>query len=218
MGKKEKGEKLLLSKKQLIANIIIILIVTGLAIFTLVKNKVFDNLEPLKNIKVTSLIIIFMTIAFYIFGESFVIYRSFRRINPKMKYLDSVGCYLYAGLGSAITPAKTGHHPFRFYYLERKGNSFAQSLANATQCQIVYTLVQVILYSIMTITCLITKTTVTVFGTTVPLYLVGLIGIGMAKGEDKAKNAAAAAINSPLPNSNLAPGIAFLPGLVNTSH
>lgn len=42
MGKDEKGTKLVISKKKLIINILIILVVTGLAIFTLIKNNAFS--------------------------------------------------------------------------------------------------------------------------------------------------------------------------------
>ena len=181
MGEKKKSEKkLLISKKKLALNLGIIIITTGLTVFTLFKNNAFENMSALGNLKWYTFLVILLVVATYIFGEAFVIYRSFRRINPKMNYFDSVGCYLYANLGSSITPAKTGHHPFRLYYLERKGNTFAQSLANATQCQIIYTIVQVVLYGIMSIVSAITNSSVTIYGNTVPLYLVGLIGIAMA--------------------------------------
>ena len=113
MGQKKKSEKkLLISKKKLALNLGIIAVTTGLTVFTLIKNNAFENMSALGNLKWYTFLVILLVVAVYIFGESFVIYRSFRRINPKMSYVDSVGCYLYANLGSSITPAKAGHHPF----------------------------------------------------------------------------------------------------------
>lgn len=177
---KEKKNGLLMSKRKLIFNIILIVLVTGLTVYTMLSTGVFSDLSPLGNLKWWNFLIIVGLIIAYVLLEAFVIYRQFRRINPKMKYKDCIGTYLYSNLGSNITPAKTGHHPFRIYYLERKGNTFAQALANATQCQIIYTLVQTVLYSAMTVVCLVKGVTINFGGSEIPMYLVGLIGIALS--------------------------------------
>ena len=174
-------EKKLLSKRQVIINLVIIAIVTIVAIFYLAKDNIFDDLSSLGKLPIYAYLLIAFAVLGYVLCDSFIIYRSFRGINNEMKYKDCIGMYLYGNLGSSLTPSKAGHYPMKLYYMEKKGNSIDQALSVVTRAQIVYSLVNIICYIIMYIICSINNVTFTMSnGNVVELELIALIGFLIA--------------------------------------
>ena len=170
-----------LSKRQVIINVLVIAIVTSLAIFYLAKDNIFDDLSSLKKLPFYAYLIIGLLVLGYVLCDSFIIFRSFKGINNKMKYKDCIGMYLYGNLGSSLTPSKAGHYPMKLFYMEKKGNTIDQSLSVVTRAQIVYSLVNVICYVIMFIVCSINKVTFTLStGNEIKLQSVALIGLLIA--------------------------------------
>ena len=174
-------DKRVLSKKQMIINAIIIVVVTIIAIFYLVSDDIFSDLSSLSKLPIYSYFLIGLAVLGYVLCDSFIIYRSFKGINDNMKFKDCMGMYLYGNLGSSLTPSKAGHYPMKLYYMEKKGNSIDQALCVVTRAQIVYSLVNIICYTIMYIICLVNKVTFTMSnGVVVELEMIALIGLLIA--------------------------------------
>lgn len=171
----------LISKNKLILNIIIIAVVTALMLYFLIKNNVFADLSALKNLPFYSYLIIMGILLLTVALESFVIYSSLKRINKKKPFYDAVGIYLHGSLGGTITPSRTGHFPFMLYYMEKRGITIDESLNCLTQNQIIFSLVQGVMYFIMFISCQVHDCTLYLSnGTEIKLIWVALYGFAFA--------------------------------------
>jgi uncharacterized membrane protein YbhN (UPF0104 family) len=171
----------LISKKKLIINLIVILVVTGLMLYFLFKNNVFSDLSSLQTLPFTSYLIIAGVLLLTVCLESFVIYSSLRRINKKKPFIDAIGIYLHGNLGGTITPSRTGHFPFMLYYMQKRGITIDESLNCLTQNQIIFSLVQGIMFGIMFITCQINDCTLVLTnGTQIKLIWIALYGFAFA--------------------------------------
>ncbi len=171
----------LISKKNLIINLIIILVVTGLTLYFLFKNNVFSDLSSLQSLPFTSYLIIAGVLLLTVCLESFVIYSSLKRINKKKPYIDALGIYLHGYLGGTITPSRTGHFPFMLYYMEKRGITIDESLNCLTQNQIIFSLVQGVMFGIMFIVCQVCNCTLVLTnGTEIRLIWIALYGFTFA--------------------------------------
>ncbi len=170
----------LISKKKLIINMIVILVVTVLMLYFLFKNNVFSDLSSLKTLPFYSYLIIAGVVLLTVCLESFVIYSSLRRIK-KRPFIDAIGIYLHGSLGGTITPSRTGHFPFMLYYMGKRGLSVDESLNCLTQNQIIFSLVQGVMFGIMFITCQACDLTLVLTdGTQIKLIWIALYGFAFA--------------------------------------
>lgn len=144
MGKKP------ISRKSLIINIFIMLTVTGLTIFYLSRYNFFSKIKEAEKFPIYGFFFLGIFMLITILCDSFIIYRSFKIINP-IKYKDAIGAYLYGNIGSYVTPGRAGHYPFMIYYYEKKGKSIDEILNSTTQNQFLYSFVLVIVYGIIAI-------------------------------------------------------------------
>lgn len=167
----------MLTKKQVIINAAIITIVTIAAFLFLSNFNVFDDLSSIKELPIYMFLLIGLIVIGYILCDSFIIYRSYKRIDKSVKFKDAIGLYLYGNLGSSITPSKAGHYPMKIYYMQKKGHTIDQTLSVITRTQIIYSFVNIVSYSIMFIVALINNISITLSnGTKIDLVWISLFG------------------------------------------
>ncbi len=166
-----------LSKRNIIINISIILLVTGLVIFYLTKSEVVTA-KSIGMIKWYNYIIVF---AFFFFAlvlvslVDFFIYRSFTNTMPLGKCLLNT---VSGNLGSGITPFKSGHFPLMFYYQNRARVPMGDTVTGLIKCQIIYSATSILVYTVLVTTLGIMGTSIDFYGSTVKLWLVVSLGLG----------------------------------------
>ncbi len=166
-----------MSKKSLIINLSIILVVTGLSVYFLVTKNVI-NAETVKYLSFFSIFAVFAFKYLSLFGESLVNYLTVKNSLSGWTLFRSFSERLYGNLGSDVSPFKSAHYPLRLYYYAKKNYGFFQSLSALTKCQILASFSSVINYAILSLVSGILGYTVTVQGTTVGLFAIVLIGLG----------------------------------------
>ena len=166
-----------MSKKSLIINLSIILVVTGLSVYFLVTKNVI-NAETVKYLSFVSIFAVFAFKYLSLFGESLVNYLTVKNSLSGWTLFRSFSERLYGNLGSDVSPFKSAHYPLRLYYYAKKNYGFFQSLSALTKCQILASFSSVINYAILSLVSGILGYTVTVQGTTVGLFAIVLIGLG----------------------------------------
>lgn len=164
------------NKKYYIIDIAIILVITGLTIFYLVKNGIFSQLQSLTTMSIYGIIVLILMMTAFILIDSTIIYRTTKMAKINLNYGKCVEAYLFGNLGSAITPMKIGHFPLMFYYFSRNKISFDNSLKIICLNQIVYSTTTIILYFVIFLLCAINNTIITVLNITIHLKYIALIG------------------------------------------
>jgi hypothetical protein len=90
--------------------------------------------------------------------------------------IHGVSAFCCGQVGSNISPYKSMHYPFLFYYFGKKGMGVEDSLANTTKCSIVYGFTTTCLYTVFFIICHVNKLTIDVNGYTLYIELATLVG------------------------------------------
>lgn len=170
-------QKKSINKKSLIINISIVLVVSGLTIFYLAKNKAFNNIEYLLKVPFYDYLLLGLMVLLIVLSDSFIIYYSFKSLKKKYRYQEALGTYLFGNLGSAITPGKSGHYPFMLYYYEKEGVSATEALGVSTRNQVVYSTTLIILYMIVMIISLVNNFTITIGNKIIHVWFFSLIGL-----------------------------------------
>lgn len=165
-----------MKKKNIIFNLIVLAIVTGLTLYYLISSDLFKDIGKLKSISASGIIIILLLIVAYVLADSYIISHSMRKINKSAMLTDGIGAYLTGNLGSNITPWKIGHFPFCLYYYNRKKYTFEETLTIVCENHLVYSVCLCFLYTIFMIIALINNFTVTIGDIKLKLYLVSLFG------------------------------------------
>ncbi len=164
------------SKKHFIFDFVLILVVTGLTAFYLAKSGVFSHLDSLTQMSVIGLITIILVFVAAVLFHSYVYYNSGKAVGENLSFVKSTNAYMLGFMGSGITPLKSGHFPFIFYYYSKQKVPFEKSLSIVCTNQIVFSLTTVITYFIIMILCLVNKTAIIVGDTTIYLWLAALAG------------------------------------------
>ncbi len=164
------------SKKTYIIDIVIVLIVTGLTIFYLAHNGIFNDISSLKEISWYGLITLIAITAACILLRSVVFYTSFKNTDSGLGYGSAICAYMFGTLGSGVTPFKIGHFPFMFYYYGKRKVPFEKSLGIICMNQIIYSLTTIFTYLLVMVVCLAKKTTIVVQETTIHIWIFALIG------------------------------------------
>lgn len=164
------------SKKTYIINAVIILIVTLLTVFYMTKSGIFKQLDNLSKISWSGIFSIILIIIASILFHSFVYYSSNKVSEANLSFSQSTNAYLMGQFGSSITPLKSGHFPFIFYYYAKKKVPFEKSLSIVCLNQIVFSITTIITYLVIMITCLIKHTIITISGTEINLWPAALAG------------------------------------------
>ena len=164
-----------LSKRNIVLNVCIILLVTVLALIYLLKS----DLLTAESIKMTAWYKCLIVFAVFILGLSlvslvdFLVYRTFTKSMPYGKCLLNTFC---GNLGSGITPFKSGHF-LMIYYQNRAKVPIGDTVTGLIKCQIIYSATSIIVYSAVVTSLLIMGTSITFYQKTVKLWLVVSLGL-----------------------------------------
>ncbi len=174
VGEKVKNKSL--SKRNIIINVAIILIVTALLVFYLTKTQTFTA-QSIRQIAWYNYLIVF---AYFFLGlilislVDFFIYRSFTRSMPFGKCLLNT---VSGNLGSGITPFRSGHFPLMLYYQNRARVPISDTVTGLIKCQIIYSATSIIVYTAVVSTLAILGVSIEFYGQTVKLWLVVSLGL-----------------------------------------
>lgn len=164
-----------LTKKKLIINVAVILVVTALAFYYLTKSDIVTA-EKIKSIRFYQYVIIFGLFSLSVALLSlidFFIYRSFTKKMPFQKCLLNT---MSGHLGSSVTPFRSGHFPLMAYYQFNSGVPPYDTVTGLTKCQVIYSIVSLIAYAVLTVVLAILGNYTVFQGTQVNLWLVVFIG------------------------------------------
>lgn len=163
-------------KKSYIINTIFILLVTGLTLYYLIHSKMIKNLSVLKNLTFLDFIAIISTIVVFVLADSFIIYSSAKMITNKAKFSHGIGAYFVGNLGSNVTPWKSGHLPFAYFYYRRRKYTNEETFAIIINNHLVYSTCLVFLYGAFGIISAINHFSVLIGETKINLWFIGAIG------------------------------------------
>lgn len=165
------------NKKYYIIDAVIILFVTALTVFYLLKNGIFSQLGNLSKMSWIGIAIIAFIVLFNYLIEIIIIYRSNKMANIGLNFGQTSEAYFFGNLGSNVTPMKAGHFPFMFYYYARQGIQFNKSLSLVCLNQIIYSTTTTTLYLALFVYTSIKNTFIVVLNITVFLKYIALIGL-----------------------------------------
>lgn len=166
-----------MSKKKIIFEIIFFIILTGLTIFYLITSGVFSHIGDLKNVTVLGLFFVLISVLVYVLADSFIIYRSIKKVRGNASYLDGIGVYTFGNLGAAVTPWKSAHFPMIGYYLHKRGYNTEEILSIMARNQLIYSITLPCLYSVFVIYGIINKIYIDVGRFNLPLFIFPIFGI-----------------------------------------
>lgn len=165
-----------ISKKRLIINSIIIIIVTGLSIFYLFKNKTI-SWDTFKEISWWQYLVAFTfyTLVFLLWGTiDHLVYKTFTdKVTLGINFTNTI----LGHLGSSVTPMRSGHFPLMGYYLHAKGLTIDETVKGFTKCQIIYSFTTLVVYIGIFIYFIINKETILWQEKDIPLWIV--VGVGL---------------------------------------
>ena len=168
-----------MKKKNIIFNVIFLLVVTGLTIFYLIQSGLFNNLGELRNLTLTGVVFLVFIILVYVCCDTFIIHGSMKMVNKNAKFFDAFGAYAVGNLGSNVTPWKIGHFPFASYYYHKKGYNAEEILTIVCNNHMVYSTSLILIYAVSAIIAAANNFSVTLSEKVIPLYIVGVIGSSM---------------------------------------
>ncbi len=165
-----------LSKRNIIVNVTIILLVTGLVILYLLKSDMLtaESIEMTSWYNYLIVSVVFFCGLALVSLVDFFVYRTFTKSMPYGKCMLNTIC---GNLGSGITPFKSGHFPLMIYYQNRAGVPVGDTVTGLIKCQIIYSATSIIVYSAVVTTLAILGSSITFYGTTVKLWLVVSLGL-----------------------------------------
>ena len=164
-----------MKNKKYLLNLIIILLVTTLTIYYLISKNLLTK-EIVKSVSLVNYLAVFVVYLFSVIIYAFVDYLCVKKSLYNFTFLNALSDVVFGRLGSDITPFKSGHFPLRVYSYMSNGFSFYQGLSGVTRTQIVVSFSSVVNYLILFFILLVNKTSVTIEGVNVGLYLV--VGVG----------------------------------------
>ena len=165
------------NKKYYIIDAVIILLVTALTLFYLLKNGIFSELSNLSKLSLTGHFTISLIVFINYIIEIVIIYRSNKMANIGLTFGQTAEAYFFGNLGSNVTPSKAGHFPFMFYYFSRKNIPFDKSLSLVCLNQIIYSTTTIVLYLALFIYTAVKNTYIVVLNITVFLKFIALVGL-----------------------------------------
>ena len=166
-----------LSKKKIIINLIIIVIVLIGTIYYLLKAEIITK-ESLSLIKPYQVLLVFSC---WLFGTMLWILFDFlvhKTIDRKYKYFDSLGTVFTGFLASGVTPLKSGHFPLKAYFQNTRGIPLKTTLYGFVKCQLVAGFSSILLYLVFTLVFIFNKATIEISGSDVYLFIASLVGLG----------------------------------------
>ncbi len=164
------------SVKRRIADLVIVLAVTGFTVWYLIKKDVF-NADSIKNTSAFSLAIVFLVNALSLFLVSLTNFLTVKRDLKGFGLFDAVSDEIFGKLGSSITPLKSGHYPLRVYFYKKRGYDFYEALTVLCKCQIIASVASVVNYAAVLVVSAVKGLTMSFNGKTVGLWLIMLIGV-----------------------------------------
>lgn len=163
------------SKKKIVINVAVILVVTALTfVYLFLSGSIsFDDVKAIKFYQYFCVFALFVCAMLLVSLVDYFVYRSFTK---SMNYGRCLLNTLYGNLGSAVTPLKSGHFPMMIYYQYNAGVPVKDTATGLIKCQIIYSITSLAVYLVMSVALFLEKVMVVVNGTTVALYIVLLIG------------------------------------------
>lgn len=166
-----------MSKKKIIFKIIFFIAVTALTIFYLITSGVFEHVSDLKKVSILGIFFVFFTVMLYVFADSFIIYRSIKKVRGNANFIDGIGVYTFGNLGAGITPWKSAHFPMIGYFLHKRGYNTEEVLSIMARNQLVYSITLPFLYLVILFYSIITNQRVLIGNLNIPLWIFSFLGI-----------------------------------------
>lgn len=165
-----------LSKKKIIINSIIIVVITILAIVYLFKNKSV-TWEMIKNIAWWHYLVVFGFFLLTMFLWSTIDLLVYKTFTNKLNTLSSWMNIHVGHLGSNVTPFRSGHFPLMAYYQNSKGFSLNESMTGLVKCQIIYSITTIFGYILLLVYFVVNHQSIVWQDVNVPFWAIVLIGI-----------------------------------------
>ncbi len=162
------------STTKYVLNVLLIIVLSVLTAWYLSKTQIITptSLLSLKWINCIFVVTwVYMCFAFLSLIEKHV-YSSFCNYPYKTAFLTTV----YGALGSAVSPLKSAHFPLKAYFQKNNGMTLTQTLTGVTSCQIIFSATSVVVYFILTVVFVFSKSKLSVINMDFPLFCV--VGIG----------------------------------------
>ena len=113
-----------------IIDLIVILLITSLTVYNLLKENPKDKLEAISNIGIKGIVILLIVYLVNALLEGFVTKLVIKSSGEDIAYLDAVGSYCNGALFSNITPLKLGNMPSIVYYYNKCGLRLDKAIAS----------------------------------------------------------------------------------------
>lgn len=133
------------SKVKNIANIGILIIITGLVLYFSLKDNFTEIINQILNLNVGFLLIAFVLLFLYFIFRTYTMYSFCKKINENFKFSTSFILILRTQFFNAVTPFATGGQPYQIYYLKQNGINYVNSTSIVIENFIVYQIALVIL-------------------------------------------------------------------------
>ena len=163
------------TKKKFIINVAVILIVTALAFYYLMKSDVV-SLEKIRLIQPYQYAAVFSLFSVSVLLLSLIDFFVYRSVTDKMPYGKCIINTMTGHLGSSVTPFRSGHFPLMAYYQVNSGVPVYDTVTGLTKCQIIYSAVSLVSYAILTVALAIMGNYTVFQDSKVSLWLVVLVG------------------------------------------
>ena len=163
------------TKKKFIINVAVILIVTALAFYYLMKSDVV-SLEKIRLIQPYQYAAVCSLFSVSVLLLSLIDFFVYRSVTDKMPYGKCIINTMTGHLGSSVTPFRSGHFPLMAYYQVNSGVPVYDTVTGLTKCQIIYSAVSLVSYAILTVALAIMGNYTVFQDSKVSLWLVVLVG------------------------------------------
>lgn len=160
-----------------ILNVIIILLITSLTIYKLLKEDPKAKLEALTNLSIYGIIIILSIYIINALIEGFISKLVINGGKTKITFLEAIEAYCVGALFSNITPMKIGNMPSIVYAHSKSGIKVNESIAYYIQENLIYLFNMAIICIMCLITCYSLDLSIVIGNTSIKLALVALTGL-----------------------------------------
>lgn len=170
-----------MKKKSIAINTVIVILITGLAVYYLSKTEVItkDSLSLIPWYAVLLALLFFFSSLLLLSLVDFTVYRTF---TADMTYLKCVKNTLSGHLGSSVTPYRAGHFPLMAFYQTNDGIKLSDTATGLVKCQIIYSTTAIVIYSVIVAILAIRGNTIEFNGQFVALWAVIALGLGFHAG------------------------------------
>ncbi len=160
-----------------IIDIIVILLITSLTVFNLLKENPKEKLKAITNIGIVGILILLTVYLTNILIEGYITKLVIKSNDENIEYIDAIGSYCTGALFSNITPLKLGNAPSIVYCYTKSGLKLDKAIASFIEGNFIWVLNTILTCSVCMFFCYSHDITIFLGEIHVDLGLVALIGL-----------------------------------------